>query len=126
MGKILAFVHFLVTEMRIIWLLWYTVYSTFETITTISSISDVYSSYHVRECLYKEKITVGEIEDCMTSAYQEYLAHGPQLPYKNCSEECPKSEIWISAPEPRNMFFFMSIWLFGMFHLFGMPFEKSN
>ncbi len=121
-AEILALVHFAVTEMRPIWLLWYTVYNTFESIVTISSISDVYSSYHVRECLYKEKITVQNIEDCMLSAYRRYLADGPQLPYKECSEECPESEVWISAGEPRNMFFFMTVWLFGMSQLSVMPF----
>ena len=110
----MAFIHFAVTEMRPIYILWYTVFDTFKNIVTSSSLPDVYSSHEVRKCLYDEKITVNEIEDCMQTAYQEYLAYGPQLPYEECSEECPESEVWISAGEPRSMLFFMTVWLFGM------------
>ena len=114
-AAILAFIHFAVTEMRPIYILWYTVFDTFKNIVTTSSLPDVYSSYKVRECLYKEKINVDEIQNCMQAAYQDYLAYGPQLPYETCSEECPESEVWISAGEPRIMLFFMTVWLFGMF-----------
>ena len=120
MGKqnavILAFLHFLVTEMRTIWLLWYTVFSTFQSIVIGTSISDVYGSYEISKCLNEETITVNEIDACLLSAYRAYLAEGPQLPYRGCSDVCDETEVWINANEPRIMLFFMSVWLFGAFH----------
>lgn len=113
-GRILAFVHFAVTEMRVAWLLWYTVYNTFESVVTSASISDAYRDSGVTECLHEKKSTAQDIEDCAKSAYRSYLASGPQIPYKRCNEECPGSGIGISAPEPRNLLFFTIFVLSGM------------
>jgi hypothetical protein len=114
-GEMLAFLHFTVTEMRPIWLLWYTVYNTFESIVTGASISDAFGNGYVTKCLYETKINVKGIEDCAKSAYKRYLASGPQKPYSECSEMCPGSGVGIDVPEPRSMFFFMTVWLFGMY-----------
>ena len=114
-GKILAFIHFVVTEMRPVWLLWYTVYSTFEGILTGTSITTAYRQHEVTECLHEEKLTVNEIEDCAKSAYRRYLASGPQIPFDECGEHCEGALVGVDVPEPRIMFFFMTTWLFGMF-----------
>ena len=112
-GLALAFLHFLVTEMRVIWLLWYTIYNTIETIVTSSSIADAYRDRDVTECLHERKITAQDIEDCAKSAYKRYLASGPQIPYAQCREECSGSGIGIEAPEPRNILFLVTVALFG-------------
>jgi hypothetical protein len=101
--------------MRPIWLLWYTVYNTFESIVTGASISDAFGNGDVTKCLYETNINVKGIEDCAKSAYKRYLASGPQKPYSECSEMCPGSGVGIDVPEPRSMFFFMTVWLFGMY-----------
>ena len=114
MGVILAFVHFLVTEMRPIYLIWFAAYSAFEDIVTGTVLSDVYKSHRMRECLYKDRVTVDEIEECVKTAYQKYLASGPNEGSRTiCNERCPE-QIWVVAPEPRNMLFFVTVWYFGM------------
>ena len=113
-GKLLAFAHFMVTEMRPIWLLWYTVYSTFEAVVTSAAVTTAYRLFAITDCVYKRKITEEEIRACAKSAYTRYLASGPQDPFDECSAECPGSKVGIEVPEPRIMFFFMCVWLFGM------------
>ena len=112
-AQILAFVHFTVTELRPLWLLWYTVYNTFESIVTGASVSDAYLNTYILKCLYDEKMIARDIENCAKSAYKRYLAHGPQFPYKECNQGCPGSGVGIDVPEPRSMFYFMTVWLFG-------------
>ncbi len=114
-AQMLALVHFVVTEMRPIWVLWYTVYNTFENIVTGASISDAYHSKYMAVCLYNGKITAQDIEKCAKTAYKKYLTSGPQTIYKECTEECPGSGVGIDVPEPRIMFFFMTVWLLGMY-----------
>jgi hypothetical protein len=113
-GQELAFVHFLVTEMRVIWVLWYTIYNTIQSIVTSSALFDAYRASGVTQCLHEKKITAQDIEDCVQSAYKNYLASGPQTHYQRCNEDC-RYRIRIEAPEPRNIFFFMTVALFGMY-----------
>ena len=116
--RLLALLHFLVTEIRPIWLLWYTIYNTAENATTRSSLTDAYKNYPMRKCLYYQSITVEEIQKCGKKTYQEYLAHGPQSPYKPCTKGCPDSEVYIDAPEARILVFCLTAWLSGMFFSF--------
>ena len=115
MGVILAFVHFLVTEMRPIWLIWFAAYGAFEDIITATVLSSTYKSYRMLTCLYEDRITVEEIEECTKTAYQKYLAFGPNEGSRTiCNERCPERAIWVEPPEPRNMLFFVTVWYFGM------------
>ena len=114
-GKILAFVHFLVTETRTIWLLWYTVYGTFEGILKGTAITTAYRDHDTTRCLHDEVLTVSDIEDCAKSAFRRYLATGPQIPFDECGEHCEGAGVGIDVSEPRIMFFFVTLWLFGMF-----------
>ena len=113
-GKVLAFAHFMVTEMRSIWLLWYTVYNTFKAVVTSAAVTSAYRLPAITNCVCNKKITEEEIGACAKSAYTRYLASGPQDPFDECSAECPGSEVGIQVPEPRIMFFFMCVLLFGM------------
>ena len=113
-GKVLAFAHFMVTEMRPIWLLWYTVYNTFEAVVTSAAVTTAYSVSAITDCVHNEKITQEEIRACAKSAYTRYLASGPQDPFDECSAECPGSQVGILVPQPRIMFFVMCVLLFGM------------
>ena len=112
-GQLLAVAHFAVTELRPLWLLWYTVYNTFENIVTSASVSDAHYNADILNCLYVGKMKARDIEKCAKSAYKRYLTHGPQFPYKECKADCPGSGVGIDVPEPRRMFFFMTVWLFG-------------
>ena len=116
LGRILALFHFVVTEMRPIWLLWYTIYSTAENATTRSCLTDAYKDFPIRKCLYRHEISVEEIQNCGRTAYQEYLAYGPQSPYQPCTKGCPDSGVYIDAPEPRVLVFCITTWLFGLCH----------
>lgn len=112
-ARILALLHFVVTEMRPIWLLWYTIYSTTENATTMACLTDAYKDFPIRQCLYRYEITVEEIQECGRKAYHEYLAHGPQSPYKPCTKGCPDSGVYIDHPGARVLIFCVTAWLFG-------------
>ena len=103
------------TEMRPVWVLWIIVYSTFRNVATSASIQDAYNDQGVTKCLYEDKITAKEIKDCAESAYVRYLHSGPQKPFQVCNKACPTSLVGIDVPEPRVVFFLMTVWLFGTF-----------
>ncbi|CAB3979406.1 Hypothetical predicted protein [Paramuricea clavata] len=125
-GQELAFVHFFVTEMRVIWVLWYTIYNTIESIVVSSSLFDAYRNSGVTECLHEKKITAEDIEDCAQSAYRRYLATGPQVPYERCNEDCSGSGIGVEVPEPRNILFFITVVLFVVMESRSLLLQKSD
>ena len=110
-----ALFHFLVTEMRSIWLLEFIVYNTFASTVTSSAITDAFDNQDVAKCIHHGRIKARDVEDCAKSAYERYLYYGPQHPFKNCSDECPGSGVGIRAPEARILFFITTGWLSGMY-----------
>ena len=114
-AQVLAVLHFMVTELRPVWLLWYTIYITTENIVTSDCVADAYKNSPVTSCLYDGKLTVYEMEKCGSRAYRRYLADGVQNPFRPCAESCPNAGVYITAPVPRILLFFLTAWLVGTY-----------
>lgn len=116
-GQVLALLHFVVTELRPFWLLWYTTFNTFESVVTSTLTFELLSSTRIAECLKQKTITIQGIESCANTAYDRYLAQGPNEDHTCVG--CSNKKIDVDAPEPRIMLFFMTVWLLGfLFVLF--------